>query len=149
MASWLSLTSSLSFQEGEFDWDKSTQGLVLGAFFWGYMVTQVPGGYLAAKFGGKHIFGWFMLVCAVATLFMPLAARTSYIFLIILRIVAGLGQGVVWPAMHAMWSHWAPPLERSTLIGFTFAGNSECKAVTSFKSLHVTECLTWEAFVFF
>ena len=24
--------------------------------------------------------------------------------------------------MHAMWAHWAPPLERSTLIGFTFAG---------------------------
>ena len=56
------------------------------------MITQVPGGYLAARFGGKHVFGWFMLLCAVATLFMPLAARVSYIFLIVLRILAGIGQ---------------------------------------------------------
>ena len=79
-------------EDGEFAWNKKTQGLVLGSFFWGYMITQVPGGYLAARFGGKHVFGWFMLLCAVATLFMPLAARVSYIFLIVLRILAGIGQ---------------------------------------------------------
>ena len=114
--------NTVFLQDGEFAWDKKTQGLVLASFFWGYMLTQVPGGYFAAKFGGKHVFGWFMLLCSVATLFMPLAARTSYVILIVLRIVAGIGQGVVWPAMHAIWARWAPPLERSTLIGFTFAG---------------------------
>ena len=24
--------------------------------------------------------------------------------------------------MHAIWSQWAPPLERSILVGFTYAG---------------------------
>jgi MFS family permease len=48
----------LLFQEGEFAWDKSTQGLILGSFYWGYIITQIPGGWLAAKFGGKHVFGW-------------------------------------------------------------------------------------------
>ena len=28
-------------QYGEFDWDKRTQGLLLGAYFWGYMILQV------------------------------------------------------------------------------------------------------------
>ena len=32
-------------------------------------------------------------------------------------------QGVTFPAMHAMWGSWAPPLERSKLATFTYAGS--------------------------
>ncbi|KHN71025.1 putative transporter C38C10.2 [Toxocara canis] len=32
-------------------------------------------------------------------------------------------QGVVFPAFHALWSQWAPPLERSLLTGISYAGN--------------------------
>lgn len=31
-------------------------------------------------------------------------------------------QGVTFPAMHAMWSSWAPPLERSRLLSISYAG---------------------------
>lgn len=31
-------------------------------------------------------------------------------------------QGTVFPAMHTMWGKWAPPLERSKLTAFTYAG---------------------------
>ena len=87
------------------------------------MLTQIPAGYLAPRFGGKRLFGWSLLLCAVATLLMPLASRVSYIYLVLLRIVVGMGQGVLKPAMLELWSRWAPPLETSTLISFTFAGN--------------------------
>jgi len=40
----------LSFQKPEFDWTPSTIGLVDSSFFWGYLVTQIPGGYLASRF---------------------------------------------------------------------------------------------------
>ena len=33
-------------------------------------------------------------------------------------------QGMVLPAMHAVWAYWAPPLERGKLIGFTLAGKT-------------------------
>jgi fucose permease len=33
----------------EFDWNPSTIGLVDSSFFWGYLVTQIPGGYLASR----------------------------------------------------------------------------------------------------
>lgn len=105
-----------------FDWDKKTQGLILGSFFWGYLVTQFPGGWLAGKYGGKHVFGWSMLLCAIATLLTPLAARTSVALLMVLRVIAGLAQGVVWPCMSMLFSYWAPPLERSKLSGFVYAG---------------------------
>ena len=31
------------------DWDRDTQGLVLGSFFYGYFFTQIPGGWLGGK----------------------------------------------------------------------------------------------------
>lgn len=36
----------------EFDWSSQTKGLVLSSFFYGYLITQLPGGWLAAKIGG-------------------------------------------------------------------------------------------------
>jgi len=42
-----------SSKVGEFNWDEATQGTILGAFFYGYIFTQLPGGWLASKFGGK------------------------------------------------------------------------------------------------
>ena len=50
--------SIFPYQDGEFDWDKETQGIILGAFFWGYLLTQIPGGWLAERVGGKGVFGW-------------------------------------------------------------------------------------------
>ena len=36
-------------QDFKFDWDSDTQSLVLGCFFYGYVVTQIPGGTLGKK----------------------------------------------------------------------------------------------------
>ncbi|XP_064631101.1 sialin-like [Lineus longissimus] len=116
-------SSSKDDKAGEFNWDKVTQGLILGSFYWGYIVTQLPGGLLASRFGGKRVFGWCMFGCALANLLTPVGARTHVVFLMVLRVIGGLGQGVVWPAMHTLWASWAPPLERSKLAGFTYAGS--------------------------
>ena len=32
------------FQVADFDWDSKIQGLILGSFFYGYIITQLPGG---------------------------------------------------------------------------------------------------------
>jgi len=83
------------FQEMEFDWDERIQGLVLSSFFWGYVITQMPGGMLADKYGGKATLGLGMLFSSIGTIITPFVAR-SYgpEVLIILRLVIGLAQ--VW-----------------------------------------------------
>ena len=40
-----------------FDWDEAQQGIILGMFFYGYVLTQLPGGRLAELVGGKWLFG--------------------------------------------------------------------------------------------
>nr|XP_026696646.1 sialin [Ciona intestinalis] len=107
---------------GEFNWDAHKRSLVLGAFFYGYILTQLPGGYLAGRFGGKWLFGLGILCTSVLTLLTPVATRTSFVLLIILRIFEGIGEGVTFPAMHSMWGIWAPPSERSRLVSITYAG---------------------------
>ncbi|KAL3889635.1 hypothetical protein ACJMK2_001971 [Sinanodonta woodiana] len=115
--------NSTSSKSGEFSWDESTQGIILGAFFYGYIVTQIPGGWLAERFGGKKLFGFGVLVTAVLTLLTPVAARLSLGTLIAVRVLEGIGEGVTFPAMHAMWGKWAPLWERSKLTAFTYAGS--------------------------
>ena len=39
----------------DFMWDSKQKGLVLSSFFYGYLLTQVAGGVLAAKIGGNLV----------------------------------------------------------------------------------------------
>ena len=67
-------------------------GVILGAFFYGYLITQIPGGWLSDKYGGKWVYGIGMLICAIMTVLTPIAARTSYYLLVAARVIEGLGQ---------------------------------------------------------
>ncbi|XP_023322826.1 putative inorganic phosphate cotransporter isoform X3 [Eurytemora carolleeae] len=50
-------TPSSHTTDGPFNWNERDQGLILGAFFYGYVVTQLPGGRLAEIWGGKWLYG--------------------------------------------------------------------------------------------
>lgn len=40
----------------QFGWNSTTAGLVQSSFFWGYALSQLPGGWLAKIFGGRLAF---------------------------------------------------------------------------------------------
>lgn len=40
-------------QKAQFDWDPETVGMIHGSFFWGYIVTQIPGGFICQKFAAN------------------------------------------------------------------------------------------------
>ncbi|XP_072532356.1 sialin [Salminus brasiliensis] len=106
----------------QYQWDSETQGMLLGAFFFGYLFTQIPGGYLSGHFGGSIFLGGGVLSTAVLTLLTPLAAQLGARWLFALRALEGFGEGVTFPAMMAMWACWAPPLERARLMTLSGAG---------------------------
>ncbi|XP_046439306.1 putative inorganic phosphate cotransporter isoform X1 [Daphnia pulex] len=109
-------------KDGEFAWDEYKQGIILGSFFWGYVLTQIPGGRLAELFGGRKLLGYGILSTSLFTLLTPFAARASDTLLIFCRVLMGLGEGVTFPAMYAMLAEWAPPWERSKMAAFVFTG---------------------------
>ncbi|XP_031552976.1 sialin-like isoform X2 [Actinia tenebrosa] len=120
---WCNTTWTRSASKGrKFDWNEETRGIILGAFFYGFLVTQLPGGWLASKFGGKNVFGLGVLFTSVLTLLTPLAANHSVAALVAVRILEGLCQGVTYPSVQVLLSSWAPPLERSKLTTIAIAG---------------------------
>ncbi|KAF8355485.1 hypothetical protein PRIPAC_97108 [Pristionchus pacificus] len=106
----------------EFDWSTKEEGYVMSSFFYGYLFSQVLGGMVAAKFGGKRVVLGAMLLAAVFTLMSPVAARTHIVALMGMRATIGFTQGAVFPAMHSMWSQWAPPQESTVLTSISYAG---------------------------
>ena len=66
--------------------------MILGSFFYGYVITQVPGGWLAARVGAKYLFGFGVLCTSVLTLFTPAAAHHSVGMLLLVRILEGFGE---------------------------------------------------------
>lgn len=85
-------TSLVSTTTGEFEWTEAEQGFILGSFFFGYVLTQMPGGILSAKFGGKWPLGLGLFITAVFALITPIAARTHTYFLVLVRVIQGLGE---------------------------------------------------------
>ncbi|XP_013788638.2 putative inorganic phosphate cotransporter [Limulus polyphemus] len=78
---------------------------------------------MAEKIGGKWLFGLGVLCTAVLTLLTPLAARLSVGSFIAVRILEGLGEGVTFPAMHAMIARWSPKSDRAKLTAFIYSGS--------------------------
>ncbi|XP_025294507.1 vesicular glutamate transporter 3 isoform X2 [Canis lupus baileyi] len=109
-------------QTAQFNWDPETVGLIHGSFFWGYIVTQIPGGFISNKFAANRVFGAAIFLTSTLNMFIPSAARVHYGCVMCVRILQGLVEGVTYPACHGMWSKWAPPLERSRLATTSFCG---------------------------
>ncbi|MFU8817354.1 MAG: ACS family MFS transporter [Pseudomonadales bacterium] len=106
----------------QFGWDQTIRGLVLSSFFIGYLATQVLGGFLADRFGGKIVLGIGVLLWSAFTLVTPPAAMFGLTMLILARIGMGLGEGVAFPAIYTMFARWVPTKERTRAIGLNFSG---------------------------
>ncbi|XP_012272716.1 putative inorganic phosphate cotransporter [Orussus abietinus] len=106
-----------------FQWDETTRGYILSSFFWGYVLTQIPGGIVAQRWGPCRLYGLSVGICGLASLFGPLAAHYGgWKGLVFCRIVAGLCQGAVLPTIHTLLSKWVPQEERGRLSAFLYSG---------------------------
>lgn len=75
-----------------YNWDSKTQGWILGAFFYGYILTQIPGGYLASRCGPKWLLGLGVLGTVIFTLLTPVAADLGASYLFAVRVLEGIGE---------------------------------------------------------
>ncbi|CAK1596028.1 unnamed protein product [Parnassius mnemosyne] len=119
-----SSNSSVTFKgRDRYDWDETTQGLLLSAFYYGYVITHLPGGLVAEKFGGKWILGLGILCSSVATALTPwVVSLWGAIGLFCIRVIQGFGEGPVIPAFVLLLARWIPPPERSRFGAMIFGG---------------------------
>jgi ACS family sodium-dependent inorganic phosphate cotransporter len=105
----------------DFDWSPEQQGRVLSSFFLGYLLTQVAGGWLAERYGGKVVLGVGVVFWSVFTLLTPVAAAGGMIALLVTRVLMGVGEGITFPSIYALFGRWVPLAERSRAIGMLFS----------------------------
>ncbi|CAI5709329.1 unnamed protein product [Hyaloperonospora brassicae] len=102
--------------------DKKEQGEVLSAFFYGYMCTQILGGYLAARFGAKIVLLTGVVVWTLFDLSTVVVAK-CLTCLFFTRAGMGVGEGILFPCMHQIASAWYPVQERSRLVTLVASGS--------------------------
>lgn len=127
------------------EWSPLLQGYILSSFFYGYIITQLPAAFLTTKYGGRWFFGAGIGICSFLSLLMPAATYLGAGYLISLRVLQGLTQGFIFPAMHCLWSKWSPPYERSSLATFAFSGSYIGSLVSLSLSGLIAEHINWQA----
>lgn len=95
-----------------YPWPQTTQGLILGASFYGYIMLQIPFGRISELFGGKHIVTAAILTSGVINLLTPVLSE-SVAALVTSRVVLGLLQGGVFPACFSILCKIMPRSERA------------------------------------
>jgi ACS family sodium-dependent inorganic phosphate cotransporter len=117
----VNISIAIIAMKDEFGWDKTTQGWVMSSFFGGYLFTQIAGGLLADRFGGKPVLATGVIFWSLFTALTPPAAFGGLAALLVARIGMGLGEGVAFPSIYALFSRWVPMGERSRSVGLVFS----------------------------
>lgn len=98
----------------------------MSSFYWGYVLTHIPGGMIAERFGGKYSLGLGILCTAIFTFITPFVIYASdghWGWVIFVRVIEGLGEGTTFPALNVLLANWVPIHERSKIGTLVFAGS--------------------------
>ena len=91
-------------------------GLVMSAAGLGYMITQLPVGWVVDRIGARWPMAVGELIAGISM--MALFFVPSYIWLLILMFAAGMGCGFLMPSTTQGVIMWFPTKERATVMGF-------------------------------
>jgi sugar phosphate permease len=91
--------------------DPTQAGSIDGIFFWGYLVLQMPGGYLANRWSAKRFIAILLVAWGGCSVLCGFARTGRELWLA--RLLLGVAEGGVWPAMLVLLSHWFPRGERA------------------------------------
>ena len=95
-------------------------GLLLSAFFWSYAPAQLPAGWLAERLDARLVLAAGLAVWSIATALTGLAS--GFMMLLVLRVVLGLGESVMYPASFKILACEVLEVERGRANGLMAAG---------------------------
>lgn len=106
----------------DFNLSPSVMGVVLSSFFAGYALMQLPGGWLADKFGSRKVITIAIVFWSIFTVFTGMA--WSLMSMIVIRFMFGLGEGGYPAASSKAIADVFPKKERTSAQTIMMSSNS-------------------------
>ncbi|XP_003578623.1 probable anion transporter 5, chloroplastic isoform X2 [Brachypodium distachyon] len=128
----------------QYGWNSSTAGLVQSSFFWGYALSQLPGGWLAKLVGGRRVLKVGVLAWSLSTAIIPAVAGFMP-GLVLSRILVGIGEGVSPSAATDLIARTIPLQERSRAVAVVFGGLSFGSVLGLLFAPPIIQNLGWES----
>eukprot|EP00250_Pteridium_aquilinum_P017261 c23536_g1_i1 orf=57-2033(+) len=140
----VNLSVAIIPMSNQLHWNASTAGLVQSSFFWGYALSQIPGGWFARWFTGEVVLGAGVLIWSFATAAVPIAA--SFLpALLFSRLIVGLGEGVSPSAATDLIARNVPATERTRAVAFVFTGLNVGSVIGLVLAPAIIERFGWES----
>ncbi|AEG16237.1 major facilitator superfamily MFS_1 [Desulfofundulus kuznetsovii DSM 6115] len=122
---------------------KMTQaGAFMSAFYFGYIITQIPAGVLADRFGVRTILALSLIIEGISTFAMGYMITFDMGFW--LRFITGLGAGAVYAACARALMEWFPARERGTAFGIMLAAPSGGIVLSNYIVPALNKSVGWQ-----
>ena len=100
----------------------SAYGLAAGAYFWSYVLCQVPANLMLRKFGARAWLTIIMAIWGIASASTALVTgETSFV---VARFVLGIAEAGYFPGVTYFMTCWFPGRYRGRMMGFFFAASA-------------------------
>jgi MFS family permease len=103
----------------EYGWDSASLGIVFSSFFWGYLLLQMPSGWLADKLGGRRVMFGSIILWADFTVLTTIPK--SILGLSVVRALLGAAEAPNMPALTSLIGRHLPRRLLSRVLGFNFS----------------------------
>jgi MFS family permease len=125
----------------EFGLDKIQMGWSVSAFNWAYAMFQVPGGWLADRYGARIVLGaaiawWSLFTAATGFAF-------NAVSLGVIRFLFGVGEASAFPASSRAILPWLPLERRAFGQGFQHSGSRLGAALAPIAVVFLAARLSW------
>lgn len=109
-----------------YDWTMQTRYIIKETYSWGALLTRIPAGVFADKFGGKYIVTLSMLLSSFCLIMIPgvidISTTSSMVgnAMIVGNFLQGTFYGLLYPGVLTVLARWVPSSERTTMFTIVF-----------------------------
>lgn len=127
------------------DWHLSASrlGILLSAFFWTYVLLQIPVGWLVDRLQASTVLAFGFLAWSAATALTGLAR--GFTVLLAMRLLLGVGEAVVFPASSKIFSECLEEKDRGLANGLLVAAIRWGTAIGAFGGGLLMARFGWRA----
>ena len=129
--------------KGELGLTATEFGTAVSAFFWIYAPVQLVVGWLCDRFSVYRLMAWGVVLWALSTLMMGLVG--GFLSLLILRVILGVGESVVFPASGKIIARHVPAESRGLANASCAAGIALGPALGTLLGGMILASLGWRA----